>query len=565
LRQHPRALATAFILVLYATACTQDRPELEEAETLTIYSSLPLQGDSKPQSEDIVRAMEMALDESGGMAGSFRIEYISLDDADPELGSWEPGQVEENASTAVADDTTIAYLGEFNSGASLVSIPILNQAGILQVSPTNTYVGLTRSDGAEEGEPDKYYPTGERTYGRVVPADHVQAGAIVSSMRDRGCTNVFILNDGETYGRGIADQVERLARDESLIVSGNDTIDVGAENFEGPDERLKESHADCFFFGGITQNRAPEVTQAVADVVPGIQMFFPDGVAESAFTQNLDAELARSVYITNPTLDPAAYPPAGQEFLENFSNEYGRDPEPYAIYGFEAMSVALDSIARAGDAVAATPEGRHAVIDAFFETRDRQSVLGTYDIDPYGDTTLTDYGGYRVEGGGLVFDTVIEAIPPKPIDGPSLDPGSVPATPSTDPSTEATTPLDGTWRGGKVTLEDIMREYPEKEARFVFEENDVESYMITTLELHDGIWESFVSADGGPEIPAQSGSFQADGDRIRMSDPAFGDTFTYRYELDGDSLTIHLLESTAPDEAVFLFAHYEAEPFVRVA
>jgi branched-chain amino acid transport system substrate-binding protein len=109
-------------------------------KTLTIYSSLPLQGDSRPQSEDVVRGMKLALEQKGGKVGDFTIKYVSLDDATAAAGKWEPGQVSANARKAVGDDTTIAYLGEFNSGASAISIPILNDAGILQVSPSNTYV-----------------------------------------------------------------------------------------------------------------------------------------------------------------------------------------------------------------------------------------------------------------------------------------------------------------------------------------------------------------------------------------------------------------------------------------
>jgi branched-chain amino acid transport system substrate-binding protein len=88
-------------------------------------------------------------------------------------------------------------IGELNSGASAVSIPILNEAGILQVSPANTAVGLTRSEGAEPGEPDKYYPSGKRTYARVVPADHLQAAASAQYMKDNGCTSVYITHDQE--------------------------------------------------------------------------------------------------------------------------------------------------------------------------------------------------------------------------------------------------------------------------------------------------------------------------------------------------------------------------------
>ena len=378
-------------------------------DTLTIYSSLPLQGDSRPQSEDVVRGMEQALEEKGSKAAGKKIKFVSLDDATASAGKWEPGQVSSNARKAVGDESTIAYLGEFNSGASAVSIPIVNEAGILHVSPANTYVGLTRSEGAEEGEPDKYYPTGERNYGRVSPADHIQAAAQVTYQKEEGCTSLHILNDKEVYGKGLADQVAKLAGEQGIELKGNDGIDTKAANFRALASKVGASGADCFFFGGITQNKGVQVFKDVAAAAPDVKMFAPDGVAESPFTTKLGPAVEKRVYLTNPTLDPKFYPPAAQEFFKSFERRFGKTPEPYAIYGYEAMSVVLDAIERAGDKADASPEGRRAVVDAFFATKDRSSVIGTYDIDENGDTTLSDYGGYRIEGGEMIFNQVIKA------------------------------------------------------------------------------------------------------------------------------------------------------------
>jgi branched-chain amino acid transport system substrate-binding protein len=180
--------------------------------SLTIYSSLPLQGDSRPQSTDVVNGEKLALEEAGGKVGKFTIKYVSLDDATAAAGKWDPGQTSADGRKAAQDASTIAYLGEFNSGASAISIPILNEANVLQISPSNTYVGLTRSEGADKGEPDKYYPAGKRTFGRVVPADHIQAAAQVTYQKDQGCKKTYILNDKEVYGKGIAVQVQNIAR-----------------------------------------------------------------------------------------------------------------------------------------------------------------------------------------------------------------------------------------------------------------------------------------------------------------------------------------------------------------
>jgi len=373
--------------------------------SLTIYSSLPLQGDSRPQSESVVNGEKLALQEHGGKVGKFTIKYVSLDDSTAATGKWEPGATSSDARKASQDKSTIAYLGEFNSGASAISIPILNEAGILQISPSNTYVGLTRSEGADKGEPDKYYPSGKRTFGRVVPADHIQAAAQVTYQKDEGCKKTYILNDKEVYGKGIAVQVQNIAKAQGLAIAGNDGIDTKAANFRSLATKIKSSGADCLFFGGITQNKGVQVFKDVNAANPTMKLFGPDGVAEAAFASKLGSAVEKQTYITNPTLDPKLYPPAAQDFFAKFKQKFGKTPDPYAIYGYEAMKVALLAIQNAGD----KGNDRQAVIDAFFKIKDRDSVLGKYSIDENGDTTLSDYGADRVEGGKLVFDKVIKA------------------------------------------------------------------------------------------------------------------------------------------------------------
>jgi branched-chain amino acid transport system substrate-binding protein len=372
--------------------------------SLTIYSSMPLQGDSRPQSESVVNGEKLALQEAGGKVGKFKIKYVSLDDATAAAGKWDPGKTSANARQAAQDKSTIVYVGEFNSGASAISIPILNEAGILQIAPSNTYVGLTRSEGADKGEPDKYYPSGKRTYGRVVPADHIQAAAQVIYQRDQGCKKLYILNDKEVYGKGIADIVAKNAPGFGIQVLGNEGIDTKAANFRTLATKIKSAGADCMFFGGITQNKAVQVWTDVYAAVPSIKLFGASGLAESAFSSKIGAS-QKNTFITNPTLDPKLYPLAAQAFFKTYKQKFGVDAESYAIYGYEAMKVALLAIQNAGD----KGNDRQAVIDAFFKIKDRDSVLGKYSIDENGDTTLSDIGADRVKDGMLVFDKVIKA------------------------------------------------------------------------------------------------------------------------------------------------------------
>jgi branched-chain amino acid transport system substrate-binding protein len=378
--------------------------------TLTIYSSLPLQGDSRPQSEDVINGEKLALKQAGGKVGDYTIKYVSLDDATAAAGKWEPGKVSENARKAVGDDNTIAYLGEFNSGASAISIPILNEVPIAQISPANTAVGLTSDEpGADKGEPDKYYPTGSRHYLRIVPKDTIQGAALASLMNEDGCQSAYILNDKEVYGAGLARNIESAAQEIGLEVAGNEGIDPKAPNFRSQAATVKSSGADCFVFSGITANGAVQLYKDIS--AAGItKLYGPDGVAESGFADpkegGIPADVAKNVQVSVATLSPDEYPPEGRKFFSDFEAKYGEaNPDPYSIYGYEAMKLVLDTCKELG----ADCSDKQAMIDALFQTKGRESVLGTYDIDENGDTTLTDYGIYTIEGGELSFEKTIQA------------------------------------------------------------------------------------------------------------------------------------------------------------
>jgi branched-chain amino acid transport system substrate-binding protein len=378
-------------------------------QTLNIYSSLPLQGASRPQATAMVNGMRLALEQAGNRAGDFRINYQSLDDSTAQAGAWTPEATSANARRAAQDENVGAYLGEFNSGASAVSMPILNEANVPQISPANTAVGLTSDEpGAEPGEPDKYYPTGNRHYVRIVPKDTIQGAALATLMKEDGCSQVQILNDKEVYGAGLARNIESAAETQDLAITGNEGIDKNAANYRSLAQRSRAANVDCVVFSGITANNAVQVFKDFAAALPDARLYGPDGVAETSFADpsegGIPASVAERTKVTVATLSPDEYPEEGQRFFQDFEEKYGdRNPDPYAIYGYEAMRLALDAIERAGSSE------KQDIVDAIKDTEDRESVLGTYSIDDNGDTTLTDYGVYTVQDGELEFDKTIQA------------------------------------------------------------------------------------------------------------------------------------------------------------
>ena len=415
----PRFIGLLFVLPAFAfgvAACGDDDSSGggssgggSDSGTVNVYSSVPLQGASRAQTTALVEGAKLALKQAGNKAGNITVKYTSLDDSTAQAGTWTPEATSANARKVAQDDKAVAYIGEFNSGASAISMPILNEAGVPQISPANTAVGLTTNEpGADKGEPDKYYPAGTRHYLRIVPKDTIQGAALATVMKEDGCTNVAMANDKEVYGAGLSRNIEASVKEQGVKLLFNEGIDPKASNFRSLAARAKSGNADCFVFSGITANGSVQIYKDFAAALPDAKLYGPDGVAESGFADPKDggipASVARRTKVSVATLNPESYPPEGKEFFTQFEQEYGeKNPDPYSIYGYEAMRLTLDAIERAGST------NKEDILKAFFDTKDRQSVLGTYSIDENGDTTLTDYGIYTIEDGELTFDKTVKA------------------------------------------------------------------------------------------------------------------------------------------------------------
>jgi branched-chain amino acid transport system substrate-binding protein len=366
---------------------------------LTVYSSLPLQGASAGVSQQIVNGEKLALYDAGGHIGQFRVSYYSLDDANPQNGQWDPGITAADAKTAAQDTSTIAYLGDYNSPATAISLPLINAAGILQVSPASPYVGLTSSLDAGQDEPERFYPTGRRSFGRLQPADPIQAAAQVKLMGALGVKRLYVIDDQDPFEVPLAQILAGDATTAGIHVLAHDSIATTAgSEFSGELHKVASSGAQAVFFSGGTSPAVVSLWQQLHTADPHLLLLGPNTMLNAVFAKQIGSA-GESTYITTPILPASAYPASAQRLFADYRTRFHEAATPEALYGYEAMSVVLDAIRRAGDRA----NNKQAVIDQFFHTQDRDSVLGRYSIQPTGDTTLTRYGVDRVRGGQLVF------------------------------------------------------------------------------------------------------------------------------------------------------------------
>jgi branched-chain amino acid transport system substrate-binding protein len=380
-----------------------------EAPTAKIVSDLPMQGANRAQTTTMVNAIKLALEQRDNKAGDINIEYEVLDDATAQAGQWDAAKCAENAQSAAQDEEIIGWIGPFNSGCAAVEIPILNEAGLGMISPANTYIGLTKP-GGEPDEPEKYYPTGERNYARVIVADDKQGKAGVALMLDEGFESVYILDDKETYGKGLADQFQQAAEDQGIDVVGREGIDGSAPNYRSLMNKIAEADPDAIYFGGIIENNAAQlIKDKVGAGMSNDEVAFigPDGIfVDELLTQAGDA--AEGIYVTFGGLPQSELSEEGQKFVQTYEETYDDAIQPYTAYAYEAANVMLDAIEKASKEAGGEVPDREAVVQQIFATEDYQGALGTWSFDEDGDTTLTELSVQTVEGGEFKLDRVLD-------------------------------------------------------------------------------------------------------------------------------------------------------------
>ena len=369
-------------------------------KVVDIYSSLPMRGPAAAQSLALVSGIRLALAQAGARAGPFTVRYTALDDSGS-AGGWAADQTAANGRKAAADPHAVYYIGEFDNDASKVSMPILNQAGIPQVSPANTYVGLTTDQpGSAPGEPRRYWPTGVRTYLRIVPLDSAQAAAILLAMKQAACAKVAVADDQEPYGAGLAELVEREKGFYGIEVMSRTDVPPDASALRPYAARAKAARPDCFLLTAVPSKHAVQLVRTVHAALPTAKIFAPARLCTRSWTNpargGVPAAIDPLIECTAVTRNLTAYP-GGKAFRAAYRARYGvADPSPYAILGYEAMELGLSTIARLG----ANGDSKSAVLRALFSTTDRHSVLGIYGFDRNGDTTLRSYGLYKVGPNG---------------------------------------------------------------------------------------------------------------------------------------------------------------------
>jgi branched-chain amino acid transport system substrate-binding protein len=375
------------VTALPSSSCTALEYEGDGDPDYILASDFPLQGSSRTQTEQIVAAIKFQLQQQDWKAGDYNIAYQSCDDSTAQAGSWDSAKCSANANAYASNDAVIGVIGTFNSGCAAIEIPVLNQApdgGIPMLSPANTYVCLTAAaPSCDSTEPDKYYPSGDRNYLRVVANDAYQGSADAEFAKSEGVKSVYILNDKQAYGLGVATNFRDAAKSLGIKIAGFDAWDSKATSYTSTYDKIKQTDADAVFLGGlICENGAQLIKGKVAVLGPNdgaVKLIAPDGFTTQA-TIDESGSAAQGMYMSVAGQPIDSFQGKAKEFVDGLlaGPLSGKPIDPYAIYGGQAAQTMLD-------AIAASDGSRSDVISKLFASDVQQGLLGSFTFSSDGD------------------------------------------------------------------------------------------------------------------------------------------------------------------------------------
>lgn len=353
----------------------------------------------------IRNTLELALEEVGGEINGIRIEYVYIDTSEPGGNPVSPDLEKNAAELAAGDEDVILYIGPASSNQAKMSIPILNEAGIAQLSPTTTWPGLTKP-GFAPGEPGIYYPTGQRTFFRMAPSDDVQGVVAAKWAAQLGFEKILVVDDNSAFGVGVSGIFEVTAGDLGLEIIGHESYDAEAENsaadYEAYAEKILSYDADLVYFGGAAFPGGLEYISAVRSLDPTLPIMGPDGIVQDDFASGL-GENGEGILGTTVALPASALDtPAAAEFVSSYEAAYGEAPGSYLANLYEAIKVAFYALEITESYT------REGIVNTLAGIEDYSGVLGTWSFTPEGDVSITTIGGMEIRDGAWQFVEVID-------------------------------------------------------------------------------------------------------------------------------------------------------------
>ena len=403
------APATRPVVAVEASGCSPVTYEGEGRPDFLIGTSTLLTGAFSNHGIQVSQALRMVLDERDWRAGDYRVGLQICGESVGGADASSAARCRRNARLFARNRSVLVVHGPLFSSCAAEMIPILNRAPggpLAQTAAGPTYLGLTRQGpGVGRGEPERFYPTGKRSFARIVPPDDATGAAAAVFAKQQDARAVFALDDGLPYGFGVAEAFARASEALGLEVVGRAKWNPKSRNYRALAERVRRSGADAVYLGGYIFNNGAQVIRDLrAALGPDAELLGPDAFNDLDELVEGAGAAAEGFAPMIAVLPNDELPDVGRKFASRFEERYGARPCCFSVHTAETARMMLDAIAESGGS-------REKVRELLFESPVEDSYVGDFEIDPYGDTTLSRVAVYRLEDGRLRFQTAI--TPPR--------------------------------------------------------------------------------------------------------------------------------------------------------
>ncbi|MCS6945100.1 MAG: branched-chain amino acid ABC transporter substrate-binding protein [Sutterellaceae bacterium] len=384
----PLAIAAAVAL---AACGKKEEPAKKEAakaaaaapaeQVVKIGHVAPLTGPIAHLGKDNENGARMAVDEINAAGGIklgdkvIKLELVAEDDkADPKEGTL--------VAQKLVDAGVVAVVGHLNSGTSIPASKIYADANVTQISPSATN--------------PKYTEQGFKTTFRVVANDN-QQGAVLANYAatEMKAKTIAIVDDRTAYGQGLADVVEKVAKEKGLKVVAREFATDKTTDFNAILTKIRAAKPDVVMYGGMDATAGPMAKQ-MKQLGIKAQLLAGDGVCTPEFIKLAgDAAGILTCSMAGEAVEKLA---KGEEFKQKYKAKFGTDVQVYAPYSYDAVYVIAEAIKRAGSA-------DRAAITAAMPATNYNGITGTIQFDEKGDIKNGAISLFRVKDGKLEYIT----------------------------------------------------------------------------------------------------------------------------------------------------------------
>ena len=367
--------------------------------SIAIGLDLPLSGIDGASAIPVRNAVLLAIDEANrrGVPGGFQFSLEDLDDS--VQGKHDPAQGAVNLKSFVADSRVLAALGPMNSNVAKAEIPISNAAGLAQITMAATAVELTHAPDAVKLRPQN---PDRPAFFRVCASDDRQGAAAASFARALGLKAAFVIDDNESYGKGLADVFAGAFASDGGTVFGREHLTQFVLDFGPLLTKVRATNPDVIFFGGIVSTGGALLRRQMAGVgLGGVPYFGGDGL-ESPEYMPLAGKAADGTFFTlaSPNIE---HLPAAIRFAKAYQARFGVPPGSYSAGGYAAAAVAIAAIEAALRAHPGQVPSRDEVLGRVAGTAGLVTPVGPVSFDRQGDLKRPVISLYRIRGGRVEF------------------------------------------------------------------------------------------------------------------------------------------------------------------